>query len=137
MADTRLPLNRPLAAAGVLTILYTGVHVFAGGPEVHDPALASELSPMVKGVISVVWHMITAMMLLNGLALLWLSRKPGQAALGWLVVAQFAAFAGLFIFYGLTRFGDLFTMPQWTGFAVIAAVAALGMRGRAGGRSTS
>lgn len=121
-------LNKPLAAAGILAILYCGVHVFAGGPEVHVPALASDLAPMVKGVISVVWHAITAFMLLNGLALLWLSRNTAQAALGWLIVAQFAAFAVIFIGYGISRFGELTTMPQWSGFLVISAIAAWGLR---------
>lgn len=128
-------LNKPLAAAGILTILYCGVHVFAGGPEIHDPALASELDPLVKGVFSVVWHAITAMMLLNGLALIWLARDKRQTGSGWLVVAQFTAFAVLFIAYGLARFGDLSTMPQWSGFLVISAIAAWGLR--AGGQAAS
>lgn len=120
--------NKTLAAAGFLTIAYCGVHVFAGGPEVHEPALASDLPPLVKGVFSVVWHTITAFMLLNGLALAWLALRSDQTALGWLVIAQFTAFGGMFIAYGLARFGDLITMPQWTGFWLIAGLAAWGLR---------
>ncbi len=124
--------NLALAAAGILTIGYCSVHVFAGGPEIHVPALQSELDPLVKGVISVIWHAITAVLLLNGLALLWLSRNGRQHALGWMVVVQFISFAGLFIAYGLMRFGDLMLMPQWIGFLVIAGIAALGLRGGSG-----
>ena len=131
METNSIGINKALAAAGIQTILYCGVHVFAGGPEIHVPILQSELDPLVKGVGSVVWHAITAFMLLNGLALMWLATKSGQEAMGWLVVAQFTAFAGLFIAYGLARFGDVFTMPQWIGFLVISAIAAWGLRDRA------
>lgn len=133
MTDHSTFRNRPLALSGILALLYCGVHVFAGGPEIHGPAIASDLEPLVKGVFSVVWHGITAMMLLSALALLWLSGNENQKALGWLVVFQFFAMAALFVFYGISRFGDLTTMPQWTGFLVIGAVAAWGLLGRTNG----
>lgn len=133
MTDHSTFRNRPLALSGILALFYCGVHVFAGGPEIHGPAIASDLEPLVKGVFSVVWHGITAMMLLSALALLWLSGNENQKALGWLVVFQFFAMAALFVFYGISRFGDLTTMPQWTGFLVIGAVAAWGLLGRTNG----
>ena len=121
--------NKSLLAAGILTVLYSGLHVFGGGPEVHVPILESSISPFLKGISSVIWHAITAIMLFNGLALIWLAGQTEQRAMGWLVVAQFTAFAGIFVAYGLIRFGDLFVMPQWIGFLTISAIAAWGLRG--------
>lgn len=117
-----------LGACGVSSFTFF-VHVFAGGPEVHDAILASDATRLVRTVGSVVWHGISAMLLFNSIALLIAARSVivPKAPL-FLIVAQYLGIAGLFIFYGLHEFNSLLQMPQWTGFVVISVLALIGAR---------
>ena len=121
-------MNKPLFAAACLSIFTFGVHVFLGGPEIHEPLLASNASDMVRAVGSVIWHAVSAHLLLNSLALLYAARKPLIARpLVILVAFQYLSFVALFTGYGLARFGSVMVMPQWTGFLVISALALWGI----------
>jgi hypothetical protein len=121
-------MNKPLFAAASLSFITFGVHVFLGGPEIHEPLLASNAPDLVRSVGSVVWHAVSALLLLNSLALLYASKKPSLAKpLVILVVTQYLAFVALFTGYGLARFGSLTIMPLWTGFLVMSALALWGI----------
>jgi hypothetical protein len=121
-------MNKPLVAAACLSIFTFGVHVFLGGPEIHEPLLASNASELVRAVGSVVWHAVSALLFLNSLALFYASRKPSMAKpLVILVVFQYLSFVALFTFYGLARFGSVTVMPQWTGFLAMSALALWGI----------
>jgi hypothetical protein len=103
--------------------------VFGGGPEIHDAILASDATLLVRTIGSVVWHGISAMLLLNSVALLFAVRSAVvPKALVLLVVGQYLSMAGLFVFYGLHEFKSLMQMPQWTGFVVISCLALIGIR---------
>jgi hypothetical protein len=117
-------MSKTLFAAGCLSLFTTAVHVFLGGPEIHEPLLASDASELVRAVGSVVWHAITAILFLNSLALFHAARNPIVARpLAALICVQYVAFTVLFIGYGLARFGSVFVMPQWTGFLVMSLLA--------------
>ena len=121
-------MNKPLFAAACLSNFTFGVHVFLGGPEIHEPLLASNASDMVRAVGSVIWHAVSALLLLNSLALLYAARNPSMTKpLVILVVFQYLSFVALFTGYGLARFGSVTVMPQWTGFLVISALALWGI----------
>ena len=112
-----------VVAAGLMW-LTVFIHVFAGGPEVHVPIQASELSPVVRGVGAVIWHAITWILILLAVAIGWLSRQDNPA-LNAIVIATQLGFSALFIFYGLTLLGTLWPMPQWiifTGIPVLMLV---------------
>jgi hypothetical protein len=121
-------MNKPLFAAACLSIFTFGVHVFLGGPEIHVPLLASNASDLVRAVGSVIWHAVSALLLLNSLALFYAASKPLMAKpLVILVVFQYLSFVALFTGYGLARFGSITVMPQWTGFLVMSALALWGI----------
>jgi hypothetical protein len=121
-------MNKPLFAAACLSVFTFGVHVFLGGPEIHVPLLASNASELVRAVGSVVWHAVSALLLLNSLALFYAAGNPSMAKpLVMLVVLQYLSFVALFTGYGLARFGSITVMPQWTGFLIMSALALWGI----------
>lgn len=116
-------INKTIATAGILSAILTAIHIFGGGADVHAPILASELDPLMKGYSSVLWHGITASLALcSAILLLAAKRNSERELLIWIVIAQFAAFALIFVFYGITRLGTLFLMPQWIAFLIIIGV---------------
>lgn len=121
--------NKLLTAAGVLSLALTAIHILGGGPDVHEPLLESNASDVVKGFASVVWHGITAALLMCSVMLLVAARSPtNRTMLAGLVIAYYFAFAILFLFYGITRLGTVLLMPPWIGFLVIVVVAEIGLR---------
>jgi len=122
-------MNGWLLVAGVLSLVTTGIHLFAGGPEVHVPLLASSPSPLLQTYVSLLWHATSAILLINSLALLFAAANGRyRVSLAGAVIAQYLAYAALFIGYGLAYLGSLWTTPQWVAFAVMAALAAIGAR---------
>ncbi len=121
-------MNKPLFAAACLSALAFGIHVFIGGPGIHEPLLASNASDLVRAVGSVIWHAVSSHLLLNALALLYAARNPSAAKpLAILVAFQYLGFVALFIGYGLARFGSVAVLPQWTGFLVMSVLALWGI----------
>ena len=110
-----------LLIAALLMLLTSGIHVFAGGPEIMTPIRQSNLSKPVKAVADVVWHGVTVMLLLMAAGLGWLAYMPNPALL-WMICAVQIGFAGLFIAYGLGQLGNLKQMPQWIIFLGIPAL---------------
>ncbi|WP_237155218.1 hypothetical protein [Oryzibacter oryziterrae] len=121
-------MNWWFLSASVLTVGLTGVHVFFGGPEIDVPIQATGLDPRVLAVAAVVWHGVTVVMLINALLLAAaaLSADWRMAAAG--AAFQFLAYAGLFLTYNLSRFGSLWTLPQWIAFVAIALIIGAGFR---------
>ncbi len=126
-------MNKWILSAGILSLLTLLAHVFGGGPEIHDPVLESDLLVELKAVLSVIWHAITAILAINGVALFMASRHARyQKPIVLLIAGQYLAFAALFIFYGWIRLGTLAPMPQWTIFIAISVLALAGLRGFTG-----
>ncbi len=122
-------MNKWLLSAGILSLLLVFVHVFLGGPEIHDPVLSSDLDPVVIAVLSVIWHGITIVMLVNGVLLLAAASQERLAAgVAWTTIGQYGGFTLLFIYYGLVQLGNLMDMPQWISFVIVTGCAAMGLR---------
>ncbi|TCL00478.1 hypothetical protein BXY66_3121 [Shimia isoporae] len=120
-------MNYWMASAGGLLLLTAYVHVFMGGPEIHDVIQASALDPGVRGVAAVIWHAITAILLVYAVVCASLAKSPNRG-LALHIIAVQICFAALFVFYGLTLLGNLSVMPQWIIFLTIPAVMAMGLR---------
>lgn len=121
--------NKLIATAGVLSLGITAVHVVGGGADVHDPILASTLSPLLKGFVSVVWHGVTANLFICSVMLFIASQHTKYCTLlTSLVIANHLSFTALFLFYGIVRLQSVWLMPPWIGFAAIVLVAVLGLR---------
>ncbi|MDH5377604.1 MAG: hypothetical protein OEX00_04715 [Gammaproteobacteria bacterium] len=120
-------INKTVLAAAVLSGFTLLIHVFGGGPEVHDPVLASTLSVELKAILSVIWHAITFVLLINSVALVVAAKSPALTKpIVIMVSSQYLAFAALFVFYGITHLGSVAPMPQWIIFSVLAAVGLTG-----------
>ncbi len=124
-------MNKWIISSAIISSLTIFLHILGGGPEVHDPMLASNLSPKLKAFSSVLWHGITAILIINSI-LLFISafHIKLKNALVWSVTSQYMAFAIIFIFYGIVRLETLFIMPQWIIFSVISGLALLGLIGK-------
>ncbi len=121
------PLSRITLTAAGLMGLTVFIHVFMGGPEVHDPMLNSTLTIGLKAFASILCHAVTVVLVVFTFALYSLARKPNlqlEATLG----AIQLGFAALFIGYGVVRLGSIWPMPQWTIFAGLPLLTRIGQR---------
>lgn len=124
-------MHRWILVAAGLSFLTAAVHVFAGGPEVHQALLAAELPKVLKTYISVLWHATTAVLVMNSAALVVAAlRGEMRTPLVLIVAGQYAAYAILFLGYGLAYLGSAWEAPQWIAFALIAASALAGLKRR-------
>jgi hypothetical protein len=120
--------NKVIATASALSLAIAAAHIFGGGGDVHVPLLASDASDVLKGFVSVIWHGVTANLLICSFMLLVAARNQSyRTMLTGLVIANYLAFTGLFLFYGITRLGSVFLMVPWIGFAIIVSVASAGL----------
>ncbi len=121
-------MNIAIMAAAALSALTLAAHIFGGVPEIMIPVLASELTPYLKAIMVVIWDAVTVIMVINSLALIYAALKPKhRAILVTLISAQYILWGGLFVFYGITRLGTLWPMPQWIAFFLIPTLAILGL----------
>lgn len=109
-----------LLAAAIMT-LTVFIHVFAGGAEIYDPLRVGPYVPVVRSVLSVVWHAITLILGVMAVALYWVSRHRNPALETCLIAIQ-VGFAGLFIAYGWFDLREFSSMPQWSIFGVGACL---------------
>ncbi|UZD90444.1 hypothetical protein [Cognatishimia activa] len=120
-------MNRWFLAASALTVVTLSVHVFAGGPEIHVPIQASELSEYLRAVSAVLWHAVSVVIAGFALAYLW-AAKHDTPAMIWQMIAIQLGFAALFLWYGATLLGTIWQMPQWIIFLLIPLVSIVGLR---------
>lgn len=124
-------MNRWLAVATALASVLCGIHIVGGGVTVHQPLLATQSNAELGAYVSVLWHGVTAALLLIAVALgVATIAPPHRPALSWVAIALCLAFAAVFIGYGLTRLNSLFIMPQWTAFLLIGGLALIGVTRR-------
>jgi hypothetical protein len=118
--------TRLAAALMGLTVL---IHVFGGGPEVHDPLQVALSDPFLAAFAAVLWHMVTvALVVLAGG--LWVLAKRHDSALEAILSGIQLGFAAVFVFYGLTRLGTVMPMNQWIIFLIIPALTRFGQSRR-------
>lgn len=126
-------MNKLIFAAAALSLATFFLHVFGGGPEIHEPLLSSAPTVTLGAFVSVLWHFVTVILLINsgalGIAAFRLNwRKP----LVVLVSGQYFVGALLFLVYGWMRLESFIAMPQWTLLAGIGGLAVAGMQGAGG-----
>jgi hypothetical protein len=85
-------------------------------------AIGSELH---AGVFTGMWQLITTHFILSAAALFACSMLKQQGAATWLIAAQFAAYAAIYLFIS-SRLGGLLKLFQWLLFATTAGLAAMG-----------
>ncbi len=120
-------MNLWITAASGLSALTLGAHIIGGGKEVHLPMLGSPLSPLLKGYASVLWHMVTVVLLTDTIVLILTLAGRNTEGLLLLILMQSIGFAALFVWYGLRRHNNITTMPQWIAFVGIAGLIAGGL----------
>lgn len=124
-------MNRWFIGAALLSGLTAVAHVFGGGPEFHKPMMASALSDPIRAGFSVVWHATTIMLVVNtGLLIRAALDRSEARALAWVVILQYLPFAGLFLYFGLMRLGNITALPQWSAFLIVSVLALIGLRKR-------
>jgi len=122
-------MNKWLMIAGVLSSLVFLLHLIGGEVGVHQPLLSDVGSAENRAFSSVLWHFVSAALLINTAALFIAATNVAAGKpLVWLVIAQYAAFAAIFLFYGVTRLGTVMIMPQWILFIIILVPTWLGIR---------
>lgn len=124
---TSTATNIPYAMAGLVLLMCAAVHAFMGGPEINAPVQTSALDPVIRAVMAAVWHALTGLFLVQGLGMVWVAWRGGQA-LVLSVLAVALVFTGLFLGIGITSLGNVTDMPQWTLFATIAVLSIWGLR---------
>lgn len=122
-------MNKFMIAAAVLMFATLLAHVFGGGPEIHVPIQASELSPYLRAISAVIWHAITVTLLVFSVALVGLIRHA-NFALERVMIAVQLGFAALFLAYGVRLLGNVTDMPQWIAFMLIPGLMVLSRRGK-------
>ena len=128
--------NKTIAVAGVLSFGLFALHVTGGGQRALVPALESDASDLVKAFIAVSFHGVTVNLIICSFMLMMAARsETHRTVLTSLVIADYLAFAGLFLFYGITRLGTVFLMIPWTIFLLIAVVSAIGLFRTRGSRN--
>lgn len=120
-------INWPLAAVSALSAATLLLHVFGGGPEYLTFIRATELPPEQTSMYAVLWHAVSANLLIAACAFAMASIRPAWRSAAILVSIEFVAFAILFVWYGITELGTIWTLPQWVLFSVFAMIAAYGL----------
>lgn len=121
-----LPSRLTLTAAGLMA-LTVGIHVFLGGQGVHLPLLAAVPDVGLAAFISVLWHAVTVVLIVLTIGLFRLAYHPDRSLEAVLSAIQLG-FAALFLFYGATRLGTIWPMPQWVIFIGIPVLTRFGQR---------
>ncbi len=122
-------MNKWIISSGVLSLATMVLHVVGGGAEIHAPMLDSAMAPPVKAIWTVVWHFVTAVLGLNGAALIYCAvNKTARKPVIYLIAIQYLAMAILFFGYAIVRLGSPFELPHWTLFIGICVLALLGLK---------
>jgi hypothetical protein len=91
----------------------------------YQPIKSDLRSELLAGVFTSMWHIITINFTASAIALVALSTGGRGNAVAWLVAAQFASYAAIYLVTSLRLSGAL-KLFQWIPFAATAILAALG-----------
>ncbi|MEV7081967.1 hypothetical protein AB0N88_26085 [Streptomyces sp. NPDC093516] len=119
-------MNGWLLTAGTVAAATTLIHATAGGRTVLRPLLHSTVAAEPKHTLHVVWHMVTADLLLSSIALLALAfTTTPSTALVLFIAAHYLAYAVLFLAITLTTDWPrpLLKLPQWLLLLPVAVLA--------------
>ncbi|MGL4636082.1 MAG: hypothetical protein ACRCWF_08885 [Beijerinckiaceae bacterium] len=105
------------------------LHIFGGGPSVHEPLQAAVASPVLAAFAAVFWHFITVVLAILAVGLWNLSRRD-DLFLEFILSGIQIGLAALFLAYGFSRLGEPWSMPQWVIFLTIPALTRFGQSKR-------
>lgn len=121
-------MNTLFALAAGLSVLNTGLHLFAGGREIARPLLeARSLPDTVRCVQYFCWHIATLALALQAAVFGIAAVMPGQIALAAVGTIFAAAIAGLGIVLPPVMKISYRTMPQGWLFVPVSALGLAGL----------
>lgn len=120
------PLNIPFAVASAALVGIAAIHAFMGGPEINVPVQLSDLHPVVRSVMAVIWHAITVLALIMAGSMAW-SARHANTPLVLSVLAVNLGFIAVFLAVGIGQLGNILQMPQWVLFLAVSALIGWGL----------
>ncbi|MGC5038692.1 MULTISPECIES: hypothetical protein [unclassified Streptomyces] len=122
-------MNGWLLTAGVVAAATTLVHLTAGGRSVVRPLLGSAMAAEPRRTLHVVWHMVTADLLLSSVVLLVSAFAAAPSTpLVRFMAAQYLAYAAVFLVVALAADWPrpLLRLPQWMLLLPVGVLALVG-----------
>ena len=118
-------MNWWMLAGGAMALICAAGHAVAGRGMFYRPIKADLRCELHAAVFTGMWHIITIHFTLSAIALVALSIRDLGHAVAWLVAAQFAGYAAVYVVISL-RLGGALKLFQWIPFGVTAILSALG-----------
>ena len=114
-----------MLVAGLMALICAAGHAIAGWSMFYRPIKSDLRSELHASVFAGMWHIITINFALSAIALVALSTRGYGNAVAWLVAAQFAGYAVVYVVISL-RLGGALKLFQWMPFGATAILSALG-----------
>jgi hypothetical protein len=118
-------MNWWMLAGSAMALICAAGHAIAGRSMFYRPITADVRSALHAGVFTGMWHIITINFPLSAIALAALGIRGNGNAVAWLVAAQFAGYAAVYLVISL-RLGGALKLFQWMPFGATAILSALG-----------
>ena len=118
-------MNWWMLAAGTMALICAVGHAIAGRSMFYRPIKSDLRSELHAGVFTGMWHIITINFTLSAIALVALNTCGNGNAVAWLVAAQFAGYAAVYLIISL-RLSAALKLFQWMPFGATAILSALG-----------
>ena len=118
-------MNWWMLVAGLMALICAAGHAIAGWSMFYRPIKSDLRSELHAGVFTGMWHIITINFMLSAIALVALNTCGNGNAVAWLVAAQFAGYAAVYLIISLRLRGAL-KLFQWIPFGATAILSALG-----------
>ncbi len=117
-----------LLAAGAASGATLLIHIFAGGPTVARPLLSSsDIDEVAKLTNYYCWHLVSITLAAMTVGFTYAAVTSGETALATMWTAIAAAFAFWSVALVIWKRQRALDLPQWTLFAVIAGLGAMGL----------
>jgi hypothetical protein len=118
-------MNWWMLVAGLMALICAAGHAIAGWSMFYRPIKSDLRSELHASVFAGMWHIITINFALSAIALVALSTRGYGNAVAWLVAAQFAGYAVVYLIISL-RLSAALKLFQWMPFGATAILSALG-----------
>jgi len=113
-----------MLASGAMAMGCAVGHAVAGRSMFYAPIRLSLQNELYATVFTAMWHIITVNFVLSALALIVLSVGNPHGLTTWLIAAQFAGYAAIYLVLTL-RLGGPLKLFQWMPFAMTAVLATI------------
>ena len=120
-------MNWWMLAGGLSALVCTVGHALAGVGIFYRPIKTAIADPLQAGVFTGMRHLITINFALSAIGLIVFGVYGPAREVAWLVAAQFAGYAAVYLAISL-RLGGVLRLFQWMPFGLTAILAAIGAR---------